>query len=268
MKKMCVGMMCVAVLGSGCAVVNQDQVGVRRTFGALEEEILQPGLHGVNPFTTTMITLPVRTSNMEVRLDLPSKEGLSVRADISILYRIDPTAAKKILTEVGENQERVYILSVFRSASADVCARFMAKDMHSGERALIEEKIRERMMELLGDRGFVIESVLMKSIALPGGLARAIEMRLEAEQDALRMKYVLESEQQEAERKRIEATGTRDAQKILSEGLTPQILKLRAIEAFRDLALSPNAKVIVTDGDGPLLTESVDVSEGVDAPAE
>ena len=190
MRRVLVCAACLAVLGSGCAVVNQDQVGVRRTFGALEEEILEPGLHGVNPFTTDLLTLPVRTNNMEVRLELPSKEGLTVRADISILYRIDPTAVKTILTQVGPDYESQFILSIFRSASADVCARFMAKDMHSGERALIEEKIRERMMELMGERGFVIESVLMKSISLPPGLSRAIEARLEAEQDSLRMKSV------------------------------------------------------------------------------
>ena len=253
---------CVLAFGlvlSGCAVVQQDQVGVRRTFGALEEEVLRPGLHGVNPFTTTMLTLPVRTNNLVVRLELPSKEGLTVRADISILYRIDPESAREILTNIGTNYEQELILSIFRSAAADVCARFMAKDMHSGERAVIEDKIRDRMMELLTERGFVIESVLMKSISLPDGLSRAIEARLEAEQDSLRMKYVLEAETQEAERKRIEAAGTRDAQKIVAEGLTPEILRLRTIEALRALALSPNAKVIVTGtGDeAPPLVQTV-----------
>jgi regulator of protease activity HflC (stomatin/prohibitin superfamily) len=106
----------------------------------------------------------------------------------------------------------------------------------------------------LAERGFAVEAVLMKSIALPAGLARAIEEKLQAEQNAERMQFLIERERLEAERKRIEATAQRDAQKILAEGLTPEILRLRAIEAFQKLAESPNAKVIVTDGKAPLIT--------------
>ncbi|MEL6177979.1 MAG: SPFH domain-containing protein, partial [Myxococcota bacterium] len=164
--------------------------------------------------------------------------------------------------------EKEIILSVFRSASADVCSQFMAKDMHSGERSVIEQAIQKRMTDLLGERGFIIEAVLLKSIQLPRGLARSIEARLEAEQEAMRMEYVLEQEamrmefdlkqeKREAERKLIAAQGERDAQKVLSEGLTDEVLKLRAIEAFLKLASSPNTKVIITDTDAtPLLPMS------------
>jgi len=127
--------------------------------------------------------------------------------------------------------------------------------MHSGMRASIEQSIKDKMYELLEGSGIIIESVLMKSIQLPSGLAKSIEQKLQAEQDAMRMEFILKQEKLEADRKIIEAKGTRDAQKILAEGLTQEIIKLKSIEAFRELSKSPNSKVIVTDGKAPLLID-------------
>jgi regulator of protease activity HflC (stomatin/prohibitin superfamily) len=125
--------------------------------------------------------------------------------------------------------------------------------MHSGKRSEIESDIRKKMADNLLSKGVIIESVLMKSIQLPLGLSKSIENKLQAEQDAMRMEFVLQQEKFEAERKIIEAKGTRDAQKILSEGLTIEILKLRSIDAFNELSKSPNTKIIVTDGKTPFL---------------
>jgi regulator of protease activity HflC (stomatin/prohibitin superfamily) len=144
-------------------------------------------------------------------------------------------------------------LTTFRSAAANVASKHNAKDMHSGERAIIESEITEQMNVSLRPRGFEIETVLLKSIVLPSTLARAIEMKLAAEQDAQRMQFVLQREQQEAERKVTEAKGIRDSQRIVNEGLTPLLIKYQSLETFRALAASPNAKVIVTDGETPLL---------------
>lgn len=238
-------------LGSGCTLVEQNEVGVRRVNGKLKEQTLGPGRYATPPFST-ILTLPVNTINLEVQLALPSQEGLSVTSDISILYRIDPDKAHVVLRTAGDNYEDAIILSSFRSAAADVSARFMAKDMHSGARAQIEHDIKERMAELLNERGFIIEAVLMKSISLPVGLSRAIEDRLAAEQDAMRMKFVLEQKQSEAERKMIEAKGQRDANAVINEQLSEKILRLRAIEAFLMLAESPNSKIIITDSHSPL----------------
>jgi regulator of protease activity HflC (stomatin/prohibitin superfamily) len=127
--------------------------------------------------------------------------------------------------------------------------------MHSGMRAEIEEAIKIKMGENLTDKGILVEAVLMKSIQLPAGLASSIEQKLQAEQDAMRMVFILQQEKLEAERKIIEATGVKDAQKILSEGLTDQIIKIRSIEAFIELSKSNNAKIIVTDGKVPYLIE-------------
>jgi prohibitin 1 len=243
----------VSALITSCTVVQPGNVGVKRRLGVQNPVIREPGMYTYNPFTTHIIVVPIRTENLEIRADLPSKEGLTIQSDISILYHLDKKMVPVILEEVGKDYENQVVLSVFRSAAADVCAQFMAKDMHSGERSVIEEKIKLRMDELLRARGFIIESVLMKTIRLPEGLSRSIEMRLQAEQDAERMKFLLQRERLEAERRRIEAEGTRDAQKILSEGLSEAIIKLRSIEAFKELANSPNTKIIITDGKAPYL---------------
>lgn len=244
----------LAVLAlSSCTVVRQGEVGVKRTLGKIRPAAVQEGVIGYNPLITRIIKVPTRTINIEVRAPLPSKEGLTVQSDVSILYRVEGEHAPKVIEKIGRNYDDVVILPVFRSAVADVASRYYAKDMHTGQRAEIERAIRELMMTQLKDRGFAVESVLLKSIALPPGLTKAIEDKLEAEQDAQRMQFILDKERQEAQRRVIEAEGVRDAQKIINEGLTPMLIKFKSIEAFNKLASSPNSKVIFTNGDAPLL---------------
>jgi len=242
----------LASLGS-CTVVRQGEVGVKRTLGKIKAQTLPEGVQGFNPLLTRIIKIPTRTMNLEVRAPLPSKEGLTVQSDISILYRVEGSYAPKIVEQIGLNYNDVVILPVFRSAVTDVSSRYFAKDMHTGRRSEIEKSIRDVMMAQLRDRGFVIESVLLKSIALPEGLTKAIEEKLAAEQDAQRMQFVLDKERQEAQRRIIEAEGTRDAQKLINEGLTPMLIRFKTIEAFNRLATSPNSKVIITNGDSPLM---------------
>ncbi len=247
------GLVAFLLLLSSCSVIRQGEVGIKRKLGKLHPQVLQPGAVGYNPFLTRIIKMPIRTMNMEITSNLPSKEGLNVAAAISILYRIEPDKAPHIVETIGVGNEPNVISSVFRSTAADVCSRFFAKDMHSAQRASIEREIAEQMARILQPRGFDIEAVLLKNIQLPEGLARAVEEKLEAEQDAQRMEFLLEREKREAQRKLIEAQGIRDAQKVLSEGLNQNVIEWQTIEAFRELAKSPNAKVIVTDGQSPLI---------------
>lgn len=243
----------VSILAFSCRVVRQGEVGVKRKLGKLDPNVIQPGSQVFNPFVTRIIKMPTTTTNIEITSNLPSKEGLNVSAVISILYRIQAEKAPAILENIGVDYEAVVITSVFRSAAADVCSRFFAKDMHSSERATIEKAITEQMAKLLATRGFDVQAVLLKNIQLPPGLARAVEEKLEAEQDAQRMEFLLDRERKEAQRKMIEAQGIRDAQKIISEGLNDQIIKWQSIEAFKQLSQSPNSKVIMTNGETPML---------------
>ena len=281
-----------------CTVIRQGEVGVKRRLGKIDPQYVEQGPKGYNVLTTRILKVPTRTMNIEVKPDLPSKEGLTIRSEISILYRIKPEAAPKIVQGIGLNYESEVILPVFRSSAADITAKFLAKDMHSGERAIIESAIRKQMVDILDPKGFVIDNVLLKSIALPGGLARTIEEKLQAEQEAQRMEFVKEREKRDAERRIIEAEGKKEIARIQAEGeknaaiiqaearkrmfeieaegkanamgieaiatrrandtinktLTPTILKLRQIEAFRSLSNSNNSKLIITDGKSPFLS--------------
>ena len=245
---------CVSTLFTSCVIIRPGEVGVKQTLGKLSDKTYSQGAVWFNPFVTKVVKTNVQINDIELALSLPSKEGLSVMAQISILYRIDQNSVPKVIRSLGLGYESI-ISNVFRSASADVCSKYFAKDMHSGMRAEIENAIKEKMDETLHEQGIVVSAVLMKSIQLPSGLASSIEQKLQAEQDAMRMVFILQQEKLEAERKIIEATGTRDAQKILSEGLTDNIIKIRSIEAFIELSKSVNSKVIVTDGKVPYLIE-------------
>ncbi|MEM9837325.1 MAG: prohibitin family protein [Bacteroidota bacterium] len=238
---------------TSCTVVREGQVGVRQSLGKFKEAPIERGVAFYNPLTANIVKMSTQTENMEVGLSLPSKEGLNIRAEISILYRLNQSQAPQVLRQIGRNYENELILPVFRSAVADVSARYFAKDMHTGQRDVIEAAIEERMSGILAERGITIENVLIKSITLPANLARAIEEKLEAEQQALRMEFILQQTRLEADQKRIEAEGVRDAQLIIAEGLTPEVLRFKSIEAFLELATSNNTKVIISDGDLPVM---------------
>lgn len=238
----------ILVLLAGCTVVRPGEVGVKQKLGKLGTKTMGPGSVVYFPFTTRVIKVPVRTQNIELRLELPSKEGLNVTTSVAILYHIKPEMAPNILETIGADYENVMILSVFRSKAADATARYDAKDMYSGARAVIEKEIRDSMNVVLIGRGFEIEQVLLKSIQLPAGLAQAIEAKLMAEQQAQQMQFVLQRERLEADRKKIEAEGVRDAQIIVGQGLNDTTLQWLQIQVMRDLAKSENAKVILMNG--------------------
>jgi len=245
---------------SGCAVVNQGEVGLKRVWGRIQPEALEPGFHSIEVVSTDVITVPIRTSNQTYDLVLPSKEGVNIQAKISVLYRVDPARAVDVISSVGEEYEQTLIGPVFRSQAADVSAKFLAKDLYSAERATIEKAIAKGMSDILGARGIIVEAVLMKNIQLPRGLAGSIEQKLQAEQQAQQMEFEIEREKLKAKRAKIQAEGDRaaqliraqgdrDAQLIRAEGLTDAVLRLRAIEAIER---SSNTKIIITDGKSPL----------------
>lgn len=251
-------------LFSSCVVVRQDEVAVKRRQGKLIGEPITQTAKLYNPIVATYIKIPTRVVNLRVNLDIPSKEGLTIGSEMSILYRVKSTEVRNLLQNVGMNYEEELIAPVFRSALADVSAKFMAKDMHTGNRASIEEEVKNMINGTLDKKGIIIEQVLMKRIVLPQSLSQAIELKLTAEQQAQQMQFVLERERLENERKLIEANGEAQANivaakgiaqanKELSLGLNELLLRLRAIQAFEKLSNSPNSKVIITNGKSPLI---------------
>jgi len=252
MKTVIFSLLIATLLSSSCAVIRPGEVGVKQKLGKLSNKVHTQGSVLYNPFIGRVIKVSIQTSNLELTLNLPSKEGLSINSQISILYKLGQDQVPEIIRNIGIRYE-IIIANVFRSASADVCAQYYAKDLHSGLRSEIEKAIKVKMMETLNTQGIQIDAVLMKSIQLPPGLATSIEQKLQAEQDVMRMEFTLKQAKLEADRKIIEAKGTSDAQKIISEGLTNEIIKIRSIEAFMELAKSPNSKIIITDGKTPFL---------------
>lgn len=244
----------LAISLQNCAVIKPGEVGMRRTVGKLKDGVLHPGPHMFNPFVTRVIRLPIKIVNMNMEETLPSQEGVMVSVDISILYRIDPDKVKDIITNIGyQDYESVVIMSVFKSSAPNITSKYLAKDLYTIQRESIQKDIAEHMTEILRPKGFIIEGVLLKDIRLPQGLQRAIEAKLQAEQDAQRMEFVLQKEQKEAQRKVIEAEGNAKAQNILTQSLNPLIIQYKSIEAFQNLSQSTNAKVIITNGDTPML---------------
>ena len=237
-----------------CAVIRPGEVGIKQTLGKFSNNVVKEGTVIYNPIISKVIKESTQTQNIKLILSLPSKEGLSVESEISILYRLDEDKVSSVLENLGKNYESI-VTSVFRSAASDVCAQFFAKDMHSGVRSKIEGEILSKMKINLEKQanGVDLIAVLMKQIRLPRGLASSIERKLQAEQDAMRMEFVLNQEKKEAERKIISAKGERDAQIIISKGLTENVLKNKAIEVFKELSTSNNSKIIITDGKTPLM---------------
>ncbi len=247
---------CTILSLSSCAVIRPGEFGIKRTLGKLHGTPKTEGVVLHNPFITKVVRVTSSTVNREVQLNLPSKEGLNVKAEISILYHVEPEKITSVLREVGLDYERILILSTFRSSAADICAKFFAKDMHSGKRAEIELSIKKLMTERLKGRGVVMEGVLLKSIALPDGLYRAIEEKLKAEQEAQQMQFVLDRERKEAERKKIEAEGVKVSQLILKEGISAENIEWKSLEVFEELSKSPNTKIIITNGSTPMIINS------------
>lgn len=266
MKKVYCYLFVSLFLLTSCVVVRQDEVAVKRRQGKLIGEPISQTARLYNPLVTTYIKVPTRIVNFKINLDIPSKEGLTIGSEMSILYRVKSSEVKDLLENVGMNYEQELIAPVFRSALADVSARFMAKDMHTGNRASIEEEVKNMINGTLDKKGIVIEQVLMKRIVLPESLSAAIEQKLTAEQRAQQMQFVLERERLENERKLIEAKGQAQANIIeaegkakaneeLNKGLSELVLRLRAIQAFEKLSNSSNAKIIITDGKTPFIVD-------------
>jgi regulator of protease activity HflC (stomatin/prohibitin superfamily) len=261
-------------------------VAVKSKLGKIDNKVRQAGPVAYNPFITKVIKVNVRTMNLSIKENLPSKEGLTILSESSILYHIKAEDVPKVIKETGLNYEENLILPVFRSAASDVCSRYYAKDMHSAKRLEIEQEIRKRLAEVCEEKGFVIEAVLLKSISLPQGLTRSIEAKLEAEQEALRMEFVLDRQKKEMDRQLIEAEGAKKnaviqaeakaqtaiieaegraksieieakankaANDMLNSSLTPNVLKMNQIQAFMKLSTSPNTKTIITDGKGGVI---------------
>ncbi len=225
-------------------VIPAGHIGVVDFLGSVSDNTLKSGVNIVNPLAN-VVKFSVKTQELKETMSVPSKEGLSVSLEISLLYSLDPDNASKIYKTVGENYSEIILIPQFRSVVRGVTARYEARSLYTASREQLAKEIKDELEGLVGPRGLRIEAAPLRQIVLPAGLTASIEEKLKAEQESQRMQFVLKKEELEAERKRIEAKGISDFQAIVSKGISAQLLQWKGIEATEKLANSPNSKIVV-----------------------
>ena len=238
-------------------IIPAGHVGVANVFGTVQKQVYRSGIRLVNPFAH-IINYSIKTQELKEIMEVPSKEGLNVKLEVSALYHLDGIKASEVYETVGENYESIILIPQFRSVARGVTATYEAKALYTSAREELSNKIHEQLQNLVQERGIIIESTPLRQITLPPRLTQSIEEKLQAEQESQRMQFVLEKEKKEAERKRIEAQGIADFQNIVTKGISEPLLRWKGIEATEKLANSQNTKVIIVGGkDGlPLILGS------------
>jgi regulator of protease activity HflC (stomatin/prohibitin superfamily) len=236
----------LVVIAVFAAVVRVDSghVGVLTLFGRVTGEVLPEGVHLVNPFKSNN-ELSIRTQEIKESASVPSSEGLVMNLDTSLIYHLNPEKAADVYQKIGPNYMAVLVEPNLRAAIRESTASHSANALYTGEREAVAKQIYTQLSDKLGERGILVESVLLRDIQLPATLKSSIESKQQAEQEALAMNFRLQKETQEAQRKRIEAAGIRDFQQIVAQGISPQLLEWKGIEATESLAKSTNSKVVV-----------------------
>jgi regulator of protease activity HflC (stomatin/prohibitin superfamily) len=225
-------------------IVPAGHVGVQDFFGRVSDRILAPGINLIVP-GTAVVKFSVQTREMKETAAVPTSEGLIVNLDVSLLFRLQPDAAARVYKTIGRRFEGVVIDPQLRSTIRDVTAEYEAKFLYSASRELVAQNMFKHVRAALAPRGIEAEQVLLRAVTLPPLLTTAIQEKLQAEQQAQRMRFVLDRERQEAERKRVEAQGIADFQQIVARGISAELLKWKAIEVAHELSKSPNTKVVV-----------------------
>jgi prohibitin 1 len=232
------------LLWASVARVPTGHVGVLTFFGRVTGDVLPEGMHLVNPFKVNN-TMSIRTQEIKETASVPSTEGLIITMDTSLLFHLDPDKAADVYRRLGPHYASVVVEPNLRSAVREATASNSANALYTSEREKVSQMIITQLKRDLEPRGMIVEAVLLRDIQLPAALKQSIEAKQQAEQESLAMSFKLQKEKQEAERKRIEAAGIRDFQQIVAQGISPQLLEWKGIEATEKLADSKNAKVVV-----------------------
>jgi prohibitin 1 len=224
--------------------IPTGNVGVLTLFGRVTGETLGEGIHLINPLKSVQ-KLSVQTQSVKESANVPSNEGLILALDTSLLFRLDKTKAAFVFQTVGENYAEKIVEPTLRAAIRASTSAHSANALYTNARELVQQQIQDELTAQLSPRGVIVENVLLRDVQLPAMLKGSIEAKQQAEQDALRMSFILQKEKQEAERKRIEAQGIADFQKIVAQGISTQLLEWKGIEATEKLATSANSKVVI-----------------------
>jgi len=247
----------VGVLISSVVQINPGEIGVQKLFGKVNDKTLESGLNVVNPLVE-VVTFDIRTQNYTMSgvqnegdkagddaIRVLSADGLEVIIDLTVLYKVVASEAPRILKEIGTDYRNTIVRPICRTKIRDNAVYYDAVALYSSKRDEFQARIFKTIEKDFKSRGLLLEQLLVRNITLPASVKATIESKINAEQEAQKMTFVLQKEKQEAERKRVEAQGIADYQKILSTGLSDKQLQYEMIKA---IATSPNAKLIIMNG--------------------
>jgi regulator of protease activity HflC (stomatin/prohibitin superfamily) len=242
--------------------IDAGKVGVKSLYGSVDSDVLESGLHVINPLLD-ITDFDIQTQNYTMSavhgegaqdgddaIRVLSNDGLEVVIDLTVLYRVIPTDAPKIFKNIGVDYTDKIVRPITRTRIRDNAVFYDAVALYSTKRNEFQERIFKSIEADFKNRGLVLEQLLIRNIDLPNSVKKSIESKINAEQDAQKMTFVLQKEKQEAERKRVEAQGIADYQRIISSGLTDKQLQYEQIKAQKELAASPNSKIIFMNGKG------------------
>jgi regulator of protease activity HflC (stomatin/prohibitin superfamily) len=258
----------IGVLTACVKQIDAGEIGVKKLFGSIQNDVLPSGLHFVNPLLD-INRLDIKTQNYTMSgvhdegnkegddaIRVLTSDGLEVTIDLTVLYRVVSADAPRLLRETGEDYRDKIVRPITRTKIRDNAVYYQAVDLFGIKRDEFQQRIYKSIEDDFKKRGLMLEQLLVRNITLPNSVKASIESKINAEQDAKKMEFVLLKEKQEAERKRVEAQGIADYQRIINTGLTDQQLQYEQIKAMKEIALSQNAKVIVMGkGNTPLIID-------------
>lgn len=258
----------IGVLNSCVKQINAGEIGVKVLFGSIQPDVLGSGLHFVNPLLDVKM-IDVKTQNYTMSgindegdkagddaIRVLTSDGLEVTIDLTVLYRVISGDAPKLLRETGDDYRDKIVRPITRTKIRDNAVYYQAIELFSTKRDEFQQRIYKTIEADFKKRGLMLEQLLVRNITLPNSVKASIESKINAEQDAKKMEFVLLKEKQEAERKRVEAQGIADYQRIINIGLTDQQLQYEQIKAMKELSLSNNSKVIVMGkGGAPIIID-------------
>jgi prohibitin 1 len=242
-----------AMFLTSCAIIRPGQIGMKQSLGKLDKTPLNQGAYFFNPFTTTIKKINTRTVEAYNELDVPTHEGLTVKAEIALLYHVKKEAAAEVFVNYGLNYQDVIVESNFHAVVRHVTAKYLAKELFAVDRKKIETEITDEISTGVWDKGFVVDAVLLKSITMPPQIFQAVENKLKSEQEALQMDFVIAKQRKEAERMQIEAEAIKKYNATINESLSDILVKWSGVQVLKGLVTSPNSKVIITDGKSPMI---------------
>jgi regulator of protease activity HflC (stomatin/prohibitin superfamily) len=241
----------VAPLNQGCRcpVVDSGNRGiVFETLGSgTSRKLLSEGMH-IMPIWNAVIPYDLRVHEFKETLQVLSNNGLMLKVDASVRFRPKAEELFELQTQIGPRYADILIAPVVRSEARKVFGRYAPEEIYSTKREEIERQIYDEVARALEGKHVVVEAILVRDVELPAAIQAAISDKLAEEQRSQKMKFTLDRERQEAQRKQIEAEGINKYQSIVRQGLTAEYLQYKGIEATQKIAESPNAKVIIVGG--------------------